>query len=86
MFNAHSGETCAGAGFVLPTELLLGTALFGLPSVTSLMPVLESSILNGFPFASKLQFFFFFMLEIRAGRKTVAPSYLSRSAPHRIFL
>ena len=59
MFNAHSGETCAGAGSVLPTELLLRTALFGLPSVTSLMPVLESSILNGFPFASKLQFFFF---------------------------
>lgn len=44
---------------VLPTELLLRTALFGLPSVTSLMPVLESSILNGFPFASKLQIFFF---------------------------
>ena len=40
-------------------------------SITSLMPVLESSILNGYPFVSKLQFsflFFFLMLEIRAGR------------------
>lgn len=39
-------------------------------SITFLMPFLESSILNGYPFVSKLQFSFsfFLMLEIRAGR------------------
>lgn len=61
MFNAHAGEICRG--WICSTQLSYCLELLCLVylSITSLCQLWESSILNGYPFASKLQFSFFFL-------------------------